>query len=82
MKSVTTHEAKTHLSRLISEVEGGEEVIICRGKEPAAKLVSAKKVEEKPRRPKVRTLTSEKVTYSNDCFEPLSDKELEDWGIN
>ncbi len=82
MKSVTTHEAKTHLSRLILEVEGGEEIIICRGKEPAAKLVSAKKVKEKPRRPKVGTLTGGTVTYSKDCFEPLSDKELEDWGLN
>ena len=82
MKSVTTHEAKTHLSRLILEVEGGEKIIICRGKEPAAMLLSAKKVQEKPRRPKVGTLTSEKVTYSNDCFEPLTDKELKEWGIN
>ena len=32
------HEAKTHLSRLISEVESGEEVTIARNGRPVAKL--------------------------------------------
>lgn len=36
---VTTHEAKTHLSRLISEVQDGDEIIIARGKKKVAKLV-------------------------------------------
>lgn len=38
MKTVTIHEAKTHLSRLIREVLTGEEVIIAKGKEPLVKL--------------------------------------------
>ena len=34
MKTVTVHEAKTHLSRLIARAEAGEEVVIVRGKIP------------------------------------------------
>ncbi len=36
---VSVHEAKTHLSRLLHEVELGEEVIIARNGEPIAKIV-------------------------------------------
>lgn len=38
MKTVTIHEAKTHLSRLIREALTGEEIIIARGKEPLVKI--------------------------------------------
>lgn len=36
---VSVHEAKTHLSRLLERVEGGDEVIIARNGAPVAKLV-------------------------------------------
>lgn len=39
MKSVSIHEAKTHLSRLIRAVEAGETVIVSRGQTPVAQLV-------------------------------------------
>ena len=42
MKKVATHQAKTHLSALIKEVETGEEVVIMRGNTPVAKLVPIK----------------------------------------
>ncbi len=32
------HEAKTHLSRLIAQVERGEEPVICRSGKPVAQL--------------------------------------------
>ena len=38
MKTVTIHEAKTHLSRLIREALTGEEIIIAKGKEPLVRL--------------------------------------------
>ena len=38
MATVTIHEAKTHLSKLIARAEAGEEIVIARGKEPVAKL--------------------------------------------
>lgn len=33
------HEAKTHLSKLVARVEGGEQIVITRAGRPAAKLV-------------------------------------------
>ena len=38
-KSVGVHEAKTHLSQLLDDVAGGQEVLITRRGEPAALLV-------------------------------------------
>ncbi len=43
MIQVTVHEAKTHLSRLLKQLEDGEEIIIAKGKKPVAKLVLLKK---------------------------------------
>jgi len=39
MRQVNMHEAKTNLSRLIDEVEHGEEVIIARQNRPVSKQV-------------------------------------------
>jgi prevent-host-death family protein len=39
MTEVNIHEAKTHLSRLLSRVAAGEEVVISRAGRPVAKLV-------------------------------------------
>jgi prevent-host-death family protein len=41
-KSVGVHEAKTHLSRLLEDVAAGEEVVITRRGEEAARLVPAR----------------------------------------
>jgi prevent-host-death family protein len=41
MTSVGVHEAKTQLSDLLRRVEAGEEVVICRGTVPVARLVPA-----------------------------------------
>jgi prevent-host-death family protein len=47
--TVNIHEAKTHLSRLISQVSDGEEIIIAKNGVPVARLVSV--VDRKPRQP-------------------------------
>jgi prevent-host-death family protein len=39
MRQVNVHAAKTHLSRLIEEVERGETVILARAGKPVAKIV-------------------------------------------
>jgi len=39
MLTVNTHEAKTHLSRLLARVASGEEIIIAKSGKPVAKLV-------------------------------------------
>ena len=40
MEQVNVQEAKTHLSRLISRVEAGEEVVIARYGKPVVRLVA------------------------------------------
>lgn len=39
MKAFNVHQAKTHLSRLLRRVAGGEEIVIARDGEPIAKLI-------------------------------------------
>lgn len=39
LEHVNMHEAKTHLSKLVERVEGGEEIVIDRAGKPVAKLV-------------------------------------------
>lgn len=39
MSKFNVHDAKTHLSRLLQQVEDGEEVIIARAGKPVARLV-------------------------------------------
>jgi prevent-host-death family protein len=47
MIKATIHEAKTHLSKLIMEVESGEEVVLYRDKEPVARLVGLRRTDKK-----------------------------------
>ena len=79
MKKVTTHQAKTHLSRLLKEVQGGETVVILNSNVPVAKLTSIEPSEEM--RPTVGMPTSEPVHYTDDAFQPLTEEELQDWGL-
>jgi prevent-host-death family protein len=47
---VNIHEAKTHLSRLVEQVEAGDEVVIARAGRPVARLVGLT-VRTRPRVP-------------------------------
>jgi prevent-host-death family protein len=47
MAEINVHEAKTHLSRLLVRVAGGEEIVIARAGKPVAKLVP---IDPKPQR--------------------------------
>jgi len=38
MKKINIHEAKTHLSRYLEEVERGEVVILCKRNQPIAEI--------------------------------------------
>ncbi len=49
MKRVNTHEAKTHLSRILEEVENGETVLVCRRNVPIAELRPLQSVRENDR---------------------------------
>ena len=79
MKTVTTHQAKTHLSRLLKEVQAGETIVILSGSVPAAKLTATKPTEAL--RPPAGTVTSGRVSWSDDAFRPLTDDELKAWGL-
>lgn len=49
MAMVNTHEAKTHLSRLLERVAAGEEIVIGKAGKPVAKLVPfATRTEPRP----------------------------------
>jgi len=80
MKSVTTHEAKTHLSALLKDVERGEEVAIRRGQQAIAKLVRIHGAPAR-RRPPIGTVTSKGVRYASDAFEPLDREGMEEMGL-
>ncbi len=72
MTIVNTHEAKTHLSRLLEEVSAGKEVIIANAGKPIAKLVAISG-------PPPRTPGLLKGKLSSAFFEPLPEDELKAW---
>jgi len=67
MIEVNIHEAKTHLSRLLAQVEAGEEVIIARSGEPIAKLVAI----AKPSKKRVLGQYRGEVIISDDFDDPV-----------
>lgn len=77
MTTVTIHQAKTNLSKLIAEAEAGGEVVIARGKTPAVKLV----VVESEAAPKKRVFGSmkDKIGWDESFFDPLPEEELAAW---
>ena len=80
MKTITTHEAKTHLSRYLSEVEAGKQFIISRGKKPVARLVPVEH-DRKRRRPKVGEIKGKPFDFSEAALVPMKRQELKKWGL-
>ena len=74
MVTVNVHEAKTNLSRLLAQVEAGEEVVIARNGNPVARLVRVQ------RRGK-RQFGSMKgrIKIDDSFFDPLPEEELAAW---
>lgn len=79
MKTATIHQTKTHLSRMLEELRGGESIIILNGSTPVAKLTAIEA--QAVRRPKVGTRTSAPVQYDDDAFAPLTDDQMREWGL-
>lgn len=75
MTYVSIHEAKTHLSRLLRQVEAGAEVTIARGHKPIARLVPMNPTTQ-PRKP---GLLKGKIGFSEAFFDPLPEDELDTW---
>lgn len=80
MTTITTHEAKTHLSRYLAEVEQGQEYIIARGKTAVAMLVPIKPAAKK-RRPKVGDIQGPLFEFPQSAFDSLTEEELKEWGL-
>jgi len=70
-KMVNTHEAKTHLSKLLERVRKGERIIIARAGKPVAVLSP---IEEIPQ-PRMPGIDAGVVIISEDFDEPLEEFE-------
>jgi len=82
MKTISTHEAKTHLSRYLAAVEElGEEFIIAKGKRAVARLVPLS-APVRPPRPRVGQMLTSPFEIPEDALRPLTDEELDaEWGL-
>lgn len=81
MVTISTHEAKTHLSRYLAEVENGREFVIARGKRPVARLIPLENPGRRTR-PRVGELLGERFEIPEEAIEPMSGDELErEWGL-
>ena len=74
MPVVNVHQAKTHLSRLLAQVESGEEVVIARNGKPVARIVRVEKQGK-------RQFGSMKgrIKLDDSFFDPLPEEELAAW---
>ena len=74
MPVVNVHQAKTHLSRLLAQVEAGEEVVIARRGEPVARLVRCK-----PRGKRQFGAMRGQIVIDDSILDPLPEDELAAW---
>lgn len=72
MQTVNIHDAKTHLSRLLEQVAGGEEIVIAKAGKPIARLVP---LEAGPKKRRLGRLKG-KLNVPDDFDNPLTDDEL------
>lgn len=74
MTTVNVHEAKSNLSRLLAQVEAGDDVVIARNGKPVARLVPC----EPPGRRQFGSLSG-RITLADSFFDPLPDAEIAAW---
>lgn len=72
MQTINIHEAKTHLSRLLEKVAGGEEVVIAKAGKPIARLVP---LDAPPQKRRLGLLT-DKLHIPDDFDAPLTEDDL------
>lgn len=75
MTRVTIHQAKTHLSRLLEEVEKGGEVVISRRDKPIARLVAIESTRPERKPGSMKGM----FTVGDEIFDPLPEDELRLW---
>lgn len=69
MTTLNIHAAKTHFSRLLEEVAGGEEIIIAKAGRPVARLVPI----EAPTSQRKLGILKDKLLVPDDFDAPLPD---------
>ena len=74
MSVVNVHQAKTQLSRLLAQVEDGQEVVIARNGKPVARLVGCQH-----RGKREFGILAGQITIDDSFFEPLPETELSAW---
>jgi antitoxin (DNA-binding transcriptional repressor) of toxin-antitoxin stability system len=67
MKQVNMHDAKTHLSRYIAELEPGDKIVICNRNQPVAEIHPIAKPKRRPR----MGVAKGKIPVPDSFFEPL-----------
>ncbi len=72
MQIVNIHEAKTHLSRLLEQVAGGDEIIIAKAGKAIARLVP---LDASPKKRQLGLL-KDKLNVPDDFDAPLADNDL------
>ena len=77
MVMVNVYQAKTHLSRLLTRVEAGEEIVIARNGSPVARLAPIKK--QGARKPGALQGNKAWEELSHLVIDPLSEEELVAW---
>lgn len=79
-RMVNIHEAKTHFSKLVEAVHGGEEIVIAKAGKPYARLLPLEP-KTTPRRLGLLEgkLSAEEIEES---LRPLTEEELELWGLS
>jgi prevent-host-death family protein len=75
MKTVTIHQAKTNLSKLIEQACEGEEIVIARGPKPVARLVPISDIKGRRQPGALRG----RLKVGKEFFEPLPADELAGW---
>jgi prevent-host-death family protein len=69
------HYAKTHLSKLLEQVQSGEEIIIAKSGKPVAKLCPVEAALRKPRPKRTPGSLKGKIRLSPDFSEPVAELE-------
>ena len=79
MIKVTIDQAASRFAHWITLIGKGEDVVVLDHERPVARIIRCQPAVGS--RPQVGTLTSAPVSYTADCFAPLTDDQLKDWGL-
>jgi prevent-host-death family protein len=73
MIKLNIHEAKTHLSHYIEEVERGETILLCKRNQPVAEI---RPLAARPQKKRPIGLAKKKFTVPDSFFDELPDETL------